>query len=431
MRIITDPNRGLSHARNAGLRAAQGEIVAYIDDDAWPDPTGSHYLAATFAHTAHAAVGGPNLPPAGDGEVGACVANAPGGPIHVLVERHRGRAHPGLQHGVPANALEAIGGFDEQFRRAGDDVDVCWRLLERGRTIGFSPAAVVWHHRRARSAAYCVSSAGTASRGAAGAEMAGEVHRPRSRVVDRAPLRRRRRGLARRRRIYHGTWGAAPFQSVYRQVAGGLGAFALTPEWYLLLLLLAGVSLLGVAWKPLALGLPLAGAGALLSVTRAARGAWAATFPGIRPSRHQRLRLLTAWLHLLQPLARLRGRLDHGLTPWRRRRPSSLSWPGGGTWTLWTERRREPNDWLVELEQTLRLGGYVVRRGGDFDGWDFEVSTGALGGVRVLMAHEEPAADASSYACARGRTRGSARRWRRASWRSRCWPAPRAPPLPR
>jgi hypothetical protein len=101
------------------------------------------------------------------------------------------------------------------------------------------------------------------------------------------------------------------------------------------------------------------------------------------------LRLLTAWLHLLQPLARLRGRLDHGLTPWRRRRPSSLSWPGGGTWTLWTERRREPNDWLVELQQTLRLSGYVVRRGGDFDGWDFEVRTGTLGGVRVLMSHEE------------------------------------------
>src|SRR5439155_1317487 len=31
---------------------------------------------------------------------------------------------------------------------AGDDVDVCWRLQERGWKLGFHPAAVVWHHRR-------------------------------------------------------------------------------------------------------------------------------------------------------------------------------------------------------------------------------------------------------------------------------------------
>src|SRR3989449_2070196 len=44
--------------------------------------------------------------------------------------------------------LEAVGGFDPRFRTAGDDVDVCWRLQDRGWTLGFHPAAVVWHHRR-------------------------------------------------------------------------------------------------------------------------------------------------------------------------------------------------------------------------------------------------------------------------------------------
>ena len=39
--LIRTPNRGLAHARNAGLAAASGEIVAYIDDDAFPDP---HWL---------------------------------------------------------------------------------------------------------------------------------------------------------------------------------------------------------------------------------------------------------------------------------------------------------------------------------------------------------------------------------------------------
>ena len=50
--------------------------------------------------------------------------------------------------------LEAIGGFDPRFRAAGDDVDVCWRLQERRRTIGFRPAALVWHHRRNSLRAY-------------------------------------------------------------------------------------------------------------------------------------------------------------------------------------------------------------------------------------------------------------------------------------
>src|SRR5207244_3909825 len=112
------------------------------------------YLAAAFGRTSHAAIGGPNISPPGDGDVAACVANAPGGPIHVLVSDTQAEHIPGCNMAFRRTALQAIGGFDEQFRRAGDDVDVCWRLLERGMTIGFSAAGVVWHHRRASVGAY-------------------------------------------------------------------------------------------------------------------------------------------------------------------------------------------------------------------------------------------------------------------------------------
>src|SRR5208337_5666748 len=76
-RVISIPNGGLSNARNIGMRAAKGEIVAYIDDDAVPDPQWLTYLAATFLSTDHVGVGGPNIPPADDGPVAECVANAP------------------------------------------------------------------------------------------------------------------------------------------------------------------------------------------------------------------------------------------------------------------------------------------------------------------------------------------------------------------
>src|SRR5205085_10877477 len=52
-RLISTDNRGLSSARNTGLEAATGPIVAYIDDDAYPDPHWLRYLASTFLHTRH------------------------------------------------------------------------------------------------------------------------------------------------------------------------------------------------------------------------------------------------------------------------------------------------------------------------------------------------------------------------------------------
>src|SRR6185369_7384449 len=75
VRLITTDNRGLSAARNTGWQAANGEIVAYIDDDAYPDPHWLHYLAYSFLTGDWAGVGGPNIAPPGDGPIADCIAN--------------------------------------------------------------------------------------------------------------------------------------------------------------------------------------------------------------------------------------------------------------------------------------------------------------------------------------------------------------------
>jgi len=77
-RLISTENHGLASARNTGMRAAGGEIVAYLDDDAHPDPHWLRYLVATMEDGGFAGAGGPNLPPPEDGPVAVRVRLAVG-----------------------------------------------------------------------------------------------------------------------------------------------------------------------------------------------------------------------------------------------------------------------------------------------------------------------------------------------------------------
>lgn len=148
VRLTSTPNRGLSAARNLGWQQARGEIVAYIDDDAYPDPHWLHFLAYRFMTGDWVGVGGPNIAPHGDGPIADCVANAPGGPVQVLLTDTLAEHVPGCNMAFRRDALAAIDGFDHRYRAAGDDVDLCWRLQARGGRIGFHAGAMDWHHRR-------------------------------------------------------------------------------------------------------------------------------------------------------------------------------------------------------------------------------------------------------------------------------------------
>jgi O-antigen biosynthesis protein len=392
-RLITTENLGLSNARNVGMKAATGEIIAYLDDDARPDPHWLTYLAATFLSTEHAGVGGPNLTPPGDGPIAYCVANAPGNPVHVLLSDQEAEHIAGCNMAFRKACLQAIGGFDPQFRVAGDDVDVCWRLQQRGWTLGFSPAAAVWHHRRNSIRAYWRQ-----QRGYGRAEALLERKWPEKyNTVGHIPWSGRvySEGLMQtsawsRGRIYHGTWGSAPFQSIYQPPSGGIWSLPAMPEWYLVIVALAALSVLGGLWTPLLLALPLLALVVSMSLAQATLSAARASFTGSPRSRISRLKLrsLIALLHLLQPLARLWGRLRGGLTPWRRSSPGfSLPWPR--TSTIWSEGWNAPEKTLQSIEAALRAYGVAFRRGGNYDRWDLEVRRGLHGAVRLLMANQE------------------------------------------
>ena len=110
VRLIESENRGLSRARNTGLAAASGDIVAYIDADARPDDEWLSFLAARFAAGHDGAVGGPNSPWPGAGQVARAVANAPGGPTHVLISDDEAEHIPGCNMAFRRDVLDAIEG---------------------------------------------------------------------------------------------------------------------------------------------------------------------------------------------------------------------------------------------------------------------------------------------------------------------------------
>ncbi len=148
VRLIRQEHLGLSVARNRGAAEAKGDIIAYTDDDCEPDRDWLFWLARAFDDPAVGAAGGPNLPPEPQGLQEAVVAAGPGAPSHVLLDDTRAEHLPGCNLAIRRSAFNRIRGFREQFRTAGDDVDICWRLIDHNWELAFAPSAFVWHRRR-------------------------------------------------------------------------------------------------------------------------------------------------------------------------------------------------------------------------------------------------------------------------------------------
>jgi hypothetical protein len=272
---------------------------------------------------------------------------------------------------------------------------VCWRLQEHNWTLGFHPAALVWHHRRNSVRTYWKQQIGYGRaeamlerkwpekyNGPGHVRWAGRIYGP---------------GITRllgwrRPRIYHGVWGGAPFQSLYEPAPSLLGFLPQMPEWHLMTATLAVLAGSSVVYPPFALAVPLLVGALALPIAQACVSAARVSFPeGTRGFAHLSRRVLTAALHLVQPLARLRGRLLEGLTPWRRRGTPGRAplWPV--TASIWSERWEPQDRRLLALEARLRAKRACVLRGEEHDGWDLEVRGGILGVARLLMGVEDHA----------------------------------------
>jgi O-antigen biosynthesis protein len=299
VRAIHQSNKGLSAARNVGIEAATGEIVAFTDSDCRADEDWLYYLVGDLFKTSACAIGGHNFPPPEDNWVAGAVAVSPGGPAHVMLNDRDAEHIPGCNMAFWKWALSEIQGFDPLYRAAGDDVDVCWRLLQRGYKIAFSHTGFVWHYRRNTVGAYIKQ-----QRGYGVAEVLLRYKHPeyfnslggmrwRGRIYNPT----QRSGLFGRSVIYHGVFGSGLFQTLYTPEPAGLVALLTSLEWHVVFTL-GGVVL--TALLPALWPLPVLTALATLSVA-----VLAASRAELAPAhRHPWSKPLVTLLYLIQPIVR-------------------------------------------------------------------------------------------------------------------------------
>ena len=390
-----EQNLGLSAARNTGITAASGEIVAFTDSDCRADEDWLYYLVGDLLTSENAGIGGPNLLPPEDSRVAAAVMASPGGPAHVMLTDQQAEHLPGCNMAFYKRVLVEIGEFDPIFRQAGDDVDVCWRLLQAGHKLGFSPAGFVWHFRRSTVRDYLRQQHGY---GQAEARLVrkhpecfnffgGSIWRGRIYTTARFGV------LLRPAIIYRGLFGSGGFQSLDPATPAVSLMLCTTLEYHVLVTLPLWVF---TAAFPHLLPLPIASmvlslavcaaAGAQAIIPRAKLGWWS------RP--------LVALLFFLQPIVRGWARYQQRLSPQptpevARQTLDSLTLRDSGRplgiAEYWTERRVDRLALVGDLLQQLDRQGWPHRADSGWDDYDVEIYDTRWTKLQLTTVTEEQA----------------------------------------
>lgn len=391
VKAIHQPNMGLSVARNVGAAHATGEIIAYTDSDCMADPDWLYYLVGTLLSGNYAGVGGPNISPPAQNWQQACVAAAPGGPSHVLLTDVVAEHIPGCNMAFHRWAFEKIGGFDPEYRKAGDDVDFCWRLQQEGEVIAFSPSAIVWHYRRFTLKAFRKQQEGYGEAesllrfkhlvffGPTGtAKWKGQVYgAPRFTWLINQPV------------IYHGVFGEGLFQCIYPTPQSELAAYLSSIEW---VTLTAFLFLLSIPFPALRIvAFLMFGGTFLVALSYMIHAKLEPRFDTIRA------RLLVAFLALSQPLVRGWARYFTWLkfkrtpesvisTKEKDFTPSNIK--GSTKLVLWNEEGKGRELLLTSVIEALEKEGWSYSTDTGWKAWDVQIYGSFWWGVTMRSVTE-------------------------------------------
>jgi mycofactocin system glycosyltransferase len=147
-------NRGPAAARNTGARRATTDVLAFIDPSCVPEPGWIDALLPHLDDDDVVAVAPritsriePSLPAPLRSYEGSRASLDRGALASPVRPGTRVPFVPSAALLVRRSAFEAVGGFDEALR-AGEDVDLVWRLVEHGGTVRYEPAVEVAHGSR-------------------------------------------------------------------------------------------------------------------------------------------------------------------------------------------------------------------------------------------------------------------------------------------
>src|SRR6266540_5509226 len=307
---------------------------------------------------------------------------------------------PGCNMAFYKWALDEIAGFDPVFRKAGDDVDVCWRLQEHGYKIGFSPAGFVWHYRRSTIKAYLKQQAGYGEAEALLARkhpeyfnfVGGGIWRGRIYTASKfavtlqAPV------------IYHGLFGSAFFQQLYTPQPASLLMLCTSLEYHVLAVL--PLLVLSASFEML---LPVAFATLLLSLAVCVAAAVQADLP--RNKRRLWSRPLVGLLFFLQPIvrgwARYKWRLTVQSQPPLFKRPVARrkDWETLECISFWSDGAVDRYAFLQQVLAKLESEGWKQKTDSGWDQYDVEIFGSRWSRLRLTTVTEELAAGKKIVRC--------------------------------
>ena len=154
-KIIATGNIGPAQKRNLALKYSNADILAFLDDDAYPRKDWLENAVRHFRNTEVAAVGGPAVTPRSDSFLqrvsGAVFLSKIGGGYP---ERYRpvGKVRevddwPSVNLLVRRDVFKKINGFNSDYW-PGEDTKLCLDIIKTGWKIIYDPDVFVWHHRR-------------------------------------------------------------------------------------------------------------------------------------------------------------------------------------------------------------------------------------------------------------------------------------------
>ena len=155
-RIVVTGPVGPSQKRDIGAGLATGEVLAFLDDDAFPQPNWLRNAVPWFTDESVVGVGGPAVTPSSDAlreqASGAIYESLLGGGPHVY--RYSPRKprviddYPTCNLLVRATSFAEVGGFGTEYW-PGEDTKLCHALTrDLGKRMVYEPTAIVFHHRR-------------------------------------------------------------------------------------------------------------------------------------------------------------------------------------------------------------------------------------------------------------------------------------------